>query len=114
MAAAQLHGEGNLWFFTPRSSPKIAEARLDQQVNLCYARAGKQDFLSVSRTAEPVHDKGKMQALGRRQKIHRSCFNSSNFPCNRLSKFLPKYTLHAAVRETATDDFEECIIELQP
>lgn len=113
MATVQLHGEGGLWFFTLRSSPKIAEARLDQQVNLCYARAGKQDFLFVSRTAEPVHDKGKMQTLGR-QKIHRSCFNSSNFPCNRLSKFLHKYTLHAAVCETATDDFEECIIELQP
>jgi general stress protein 26 len=63
MAAVQLHGEGNLWFFTRRPSPKIAEAKLDQQVNLCYPRAGKQDFLSVSRTAEPLLDKGKMQTL---------------------------------------------------
>ena len=34
-----------------------------QQVNLSYARTDKQDYLSVSGTAELVHDKKKMQAL---------------------------------------------------
>ena len=61
MATLQLDGEGNLWFFTSRSSPKIVEAR--QQVNLCYMRTAKQDYLSVSGAAELVHDKEKMQAL---------------------------------------------------
>lgn len=63
MATMQLDGEGNLWFFTSLSSSKIAEARPDQQVNLSYARIDKQDYLSVSGTAELVHDKEKMQSL---------------------------------------------------
>ena len=63
MATMQLDGEGNLWFFTSLSSPKIEETQLGQQVNLSYARTDKQDYLSVSGTAELVHDKKKMQAL---------------------------------------------------
>jgi general stress protein 26 len=61
MATLQLDGEGNLWFFTSESSPKIEEAH--QQVNLCYMRTAKQDYLSVSGAAELVHDKEKMQTL---------------------------------------------------
>src|SRR5688500_11004862 len=34
MATVQVDGDGNLWFFTTRSSPKIAEGQPDQQVNL--------------------------------------------------------------------------------
>ena len=63
MATMQLDGEGNLWFFTSLSSPKIEETQPGQQVNLSYARTDKQDYLSVSGTAELVHDKKKMQAL---------------------------------------------------
>ena len=63
MATMQLDGEGNLWFFTSLSTPKIEETQLGQQVNLSYARTDKQDYLSVSGTAELVHDKKKMQAL---------------------------------------------------
>ncbi|PTR17585.1 MULTISPECIES: pyridoxamine 5'-phosphate oxidase family protein [unclassified Nitrosospira] len=63
MATMQLDGEGNLWFFTSLSSSKIAKAQPDQQVNLCYVRADKHDYLSVSGAAELVDDKEKMQAL---------------------------------------------------
>jgi general stress protein 26 len=63
MATMQLDSEGNLWFFTSLSSPKIEEAQPDQQVNLSYARTDKYDYLSISGAAELVHDKGKMQAL---------------------------------------------------
>jgi general stress protein 26 len=63
MATMQLDCEGNLWFFTSLSSPKIAEAQPDQQVNLSYARIDKQDYLSISGTAELVHDKEKMRVL---------------------------------------------------
>ena len=63
MATMQLDGEGNLWFFTSLSSPKIEETQPGQQVSLSYARTDKQDYLSVSGTAELVHDKKKMQAL---------------------------------------------------
>jgi general stress protein 26 len=61
MATLQLDSEGNLWFFTSRSSPKISEAH--QQVTLSYMRTDKQDYLSVSGAAELVQDKEKMQAL---------------------------------------------------
>ena len=63
MATVQVDSDGNLWFFTTLSSPAIVEGQPDQQVNLCYVRAEKQDYLSVSGTAELVRDKGKMQAL---------------------------------------------------
>jgi general stress protein 26 len=63
MATMQLDGEGNLWFFTSVSSPKVEEAQPDQQVSLCYARTDKQDYLSISGAAELVHDKEKMQTL---------------------------------------------------
>lgn len=63
MATMQLDSEGNLWFFTSLSSPKIEEAQPDQQVNLSYARTDKYDYLSISGSAELVHDKEKMQIL---------------------------------------------------
>jgi general stress protein 26 len=63
MATMQLDSEGNLWFFTSLSSLKIAEAQADQHVNLSYARTDKQDYLSLSGTAELVRDKEKMHSL---------------------------------------------------
>ena len=63
MATVQVDSEGNLWFFTSLSSPKIEEAQRDQQVNLSYVRADKYDYLSISGAAELVHDKEKMQTL---------------------------------------------------
>lgn len=63
MATMQLDSEGNLWFFTSQSSPKIKEGQQDKQVNLCYVRTDKQDYLSVSGAAELVHDQEKMRTL---------------------------------------------------
>ena len=66
MATMQLDSEGNLWFFTSLSSPKIEEAQPDQQVNLSYARTDKYDYLSISGSAELVHDKEKSRYYGLR------------------------------------------------
>jgi general stress protein 26 len=63
MSTLQMDGSGHLWFFTSLSSPKIAEAGQHRQINLSYARPDKQDYLSVSGTAEFVHDKNKMRSL---------------------------------------------------
>jgi general stress protein 26 len=63
MSTMQMDEDGNLWFFTSQSSPKVAEAQQHRQVNLCYARPDKQDYLSVSGNAELIHDRDKMRSL---------------------------------------------------
>lgn len=63
MATMQMDADGNLWFFTAMSSPKVDEAELHRQVNLSYARPDKQDYVSVSGAAEVVRDKEKMKTL---------------------------------------------------
>lgn len=63
MATMELDGGGNLWFFTSRSSPKVEETDQHRQVNLCYVRSEKQDYLSVSGVAQLIDDKEKMKAL---------------------------------------------------
>ena len=63
MSTMQMDEEGNLWFFTSLSSPKIAEAQQHQQVNLSYARSDRQDYLSISGTVQILRDQQKMQEL---------------------------------------------------
>jgi general stress protein 26 len=64
MSTMQMDAAGNLWFFTGLSSPKVEEAQQNhRQVNLSYARPDKQDYLSISGTAEIVRDKEKMRSL---------------------------------------------------
>jgi general stress protein 26 len=63
MSTMQLDAEGNLWFFTSQSSLKVAEGQQQWQVNLCYVRTDKQDYLSISGSAQFVHDKEKMKSL---------------------------------------------------
>ena len=63
MSTMQMDGDGNLWFFTSHSSPKVIEAQQHRQVNLCYVRPDKQDYLSVSGNAELIHDREKMRSL---------------------------------------------------
>ena len=56
--------DGSIWFFTSRTSPKVAEASADGwRVNLSYAHPGKQDYVSVSGRATLVRDREKMKAL---------------------------------------------------
>ena len=63
LSTMQLDAEGNLWFFTSITSPKIDEIEQNSQVNLSYASPDKQDYVSISGTAETIRDKTKMQAL---------------------------------------------------
>lgn len=63
MTTLQMDSDGNLWFFTSDSSPKVDEADQHRLVNLSYARIDRQDYLSVSGSAQIVRDKTKMQAL---------------------------------------------------
>ena len=63
MSTMQMEANGDLWFFTSQSSPKIGEAEQHRQVNLSYARIDKQDYVSISGLSEVVRDKAKMAQL---------------------------------------------------
>ncbi len=63
LSTLQMDAQGQLWFFTGQSSPKAGELEQHHQVNLSYARPDKQDYVSVSGTAELIHDRDKMREL---------------------------------------------------
>jgi general stress protein 26 len=62
MVASQQGFDGTLWFFTRRSSHKVAEVGADHQVGVSYADSGKQDYVSLSGTATLVTDKASIEA----------------------------------------------------
>jgi general stress protein 26 len=62
---ATLGGEfdGTLWFFTRADAPKVGEVQHDEQVNVSYADADGQRFVSVSGRASLVLDPKKANEL---------------------------------------------------
>lgn len=52
-----------LWFFTSDQTHKTDEIEKDNRVNLSYAKPDDNAYVSVSGTAEIVHDKAKMEEL---------------------------------------------------
>ena len=48
-----------LWFFTSDQTHKTEEIEKDNRVNLSYAKPGDNVYVSVSGTAEIVHDKAR-------------------------------------------------------
>lgn len=63
LATLQMDAQGSLWFFTSVSSPKMQEIAQHGQVNLSYSDPARQDYVSVSGTAEVVRDRDRMRAL---------------------------------------------------
>ncbi|HYG98266.1 MAG TPA: pyridoxamine 5'-phosphate oxidase family protein [Terriglobales bacterium] len=63
MATQETDQDGNLWFFTGASSPKVSEIREHQEVNISYASPEEQRYVSVSGAAEVVRDMQKMRDL---------------------------------------------------
>ena len=55
--------DGDLWFFTRASAPKVEEVEHEHQVNVAYADPSDQLFVSVSGTANLVRDKAKADQL---------------------------------------------------
>ena len=60
MATQQTEFDGDLWFFTNASAPKVDEVQQNQKVNVSYAEPKDQKYVSVSGTAELVRDRQKM------------------------------------------------------
>jgi general stress protein 26 len=63
LATLQMDADGNLWFFTSISSPKVEEIEGHRQVNLSYADPKDSDFVSISGTAVVLRDRDKMKEL---------------------------------------------------
>lgn len=63
MATQQTEFDGDLWFFTDVSSPKVAEISHHQAVNVAYADPKKERYVSVSGRAELVRDRAKIEQL---------------------------------------------------
>jgi prepilin-type processing-associated H-X9-DG protein len=62
MVAAQKDFAGELVFFTRADAAKTGEVRHNHQVNVSYADAGHQTYVSLSGTAEIVHDRALIEA----------------------------------------------------
>ena len=55
--------DGDLWFFTKASTPKVEEIEREQQVNVSFARPDRQQYVSVSGRARLVRDRAKIEEL---------------------------------------------------
>ncbi|MBX9604510.1 MAG: pyridoxamine 5'-phosphate oxidase family protein [Bryobacteraceae bacterium] len=63
MAVQQTEYDGDLWFFTGKSTGKIIEIRNQDRVNLSFSNADDQEYVSISGTAELVDDRDKAKEL---------------------------------------------------
>ena len=60
MVAAQDDFDGTLWFFTQLDSPKVGEVSEDPQVNVSYASASDNSFVSLSGRASVTQDRAQI------------------------------------------------------
>lgn len=63
MATQEREFDGDLWFFTEASAPKVNEVQQHRQVNLSYAKPEDNLFVSISGTAQLVRDSQKVKAM---------------------------------------------------
>jgi general stress protein 26 len=63
MATQQQDFDGQLWFFTGKSSHKVVEVGADYHVNLSYADPSDNRYVSISGTGRIVTDKQKAEEL---------------------------------------------------
>ncbi|HEV2708184.1 MAG TPA: pyridoxamine 5'-phosphate oxidase family protein [Pyrinomonadaceae bacterium] len=63
MATQQVEFDGDLWFFTHASDPKVDEVEREHNVNLAYASPEQQRYVSVSGKARLVRDPEKAREL---------------------------------------------------
>jgi general stress protein 26 len=63
MAVQRQEFDGDLWFFTKASTPKVEEVEREEEVNVSFARPDKQHYVSVSGKARVVRDRAKIEEL---------------------------------------------------
>ncbi|CAA9537043.1 MAG: General stress protein [uncultured Thermomicrobiales bacterium] len=63
MATQEAEFDGDLWFFSHETAPKVDEIHQDRRVNLSYAGNKENTWVSVSGTASVVRDRATMDAF---------------------------------------------------
>ena len=63
MITAKHEFEGQLWFFTHADDPKVSEIVKQSAVNLAYADAERDRYISITGQAELVRDSQKIELL---------------------------------------------------
>lgn len=63
MATQKEEFDGDLWFFTGKSSHKVAEIDADHRVNLSFSDPSASKYVSVSGTARLVQDRAKAEKM---------------------------------------------------
>lgn len=63
MATQEVDEEGNLWFFSGKSSDKNDEIKNDDTVQLLYSKNSDSHFLTITGTAQIVNDQKKKDEL---------------------------------------------------
>jgi general stress protein 26 len=63
MATQATEFDGDLWFFTNATAPKVDEVQRDQHVNVSYANPEAQKYVSISGRAQLVRDRHKIEEL---------------------------------------------------
>lgn len=59
----QVEFDGDVWFFTYGSSHKVLEAQQNPQVSVAFSDPKRQNYVSLSGTAELVRDRTKLEEL---------------------------------------------------
>ena len=63
MQTQEFDFDGELWFFTSSETHKTEEIEKDRRVNVSYAAPDSNTYVSVSGTAEIVHNRAKIEEL---------------------------------------------------
>ena len=63
MATQNKEFEGELWFFTKATAPKVEEVEREHHVNVCYTHPDDQTYVSLSGQAKLVRDVEKNKEL---------------------------------------------------
>lgn len=63
MSTQQVEFNGDLWFFTQASSPKVEEVERERHVNVSYSKPDAQRYVSISGKARLVRDPEKIKEL---------------------------------------------------
>ncbi len=63
MTTQEVEFNGDLWFFTEASAPKVQEVRRNSQVNVSFSNPDDQRYVSISGSSELVRDRSKIEEL---------------------------------------------------
>jgi general stress protein 26 len=61
MAVQPREFDGDLWFFTKASTPKVDEVEREEEVNVSFSRPDRQHYVSVSGKARVVRDRARVE-----------------------------------------------------